>query len=73
MSENKRKHVTREIILQDINKTEENIKDGVSVNDIIPFSKNIIYNLEYLIFSVSVFINMIRHIRIIIIECVTVW
>jgi Zn-dependent alcohol dehydrogenase len=39
MSETNRKHVSREIILQDINKTEENIKDGVSIKDIIPFSK----------------------------------
>ena len=41
MSANKRKHVTREIILKDINKTEENIKDGVSVKDIIPFFQEI--------------------------------
>jgi hypothetical protein len=39
MSDRKRKQVTREIILQDIGKTEENIKDGVSVKDIIPFFK----------------------------------
>jgi hypothetical protein len=74
MSENKRKHVTREIILQDINKTEENIKDGVSVKDIISFfSQNIIYNLEFLISSEHVFINIIHYTRINIIRCVTVW
>ena len=50
MSENKRKHATQEIILQDINKTEENIKDGVSVKYIIPFFKK--YNLQLRVFDI---------------------
>ena len=50
MAENKRKRVTREIILQDIGKTEYNIKDGVSVKDIIPLFKK--YNLQLRVFDI---------------------
>jgi hypothetical protein len=37
MSGNKRQVVNREKILQTIGKTEETVKDGISVNDILPF------------------------------------
>ena len=36
----KRKVITRESILQILNRTEENIKDGLSINDVIPFSRS---------------------------------
>jgi hypothetical protein len=36
-STKKRNAVTREIILQIINKTEDDIKNGLSVHDILPF------------------------------------
>ena len=42
LSLNKRNVITRESILQIINKTEDNVKDGLSIEDMSPFFKNII-------------------------------
>ena len=45
LSNNKRKHITRETILNDIGYDEIKIKEGIKVKDIIPFfEKNISYN-----------------------------
>ena len=44
MSGSKRQVVNREKILQIIGKTEETVKYGISVNDILPFLRNIIYS-----------------------------
>ena len=49
MNENKRNRLTREIILEDIGKTEETIKSGISINDILPFFKK--YNLFLRVFD----------------------
>ena len=38
------KKITRETILELINKTEDNIKDGISVTEVLPFFKNTEYN-----------------------------
>jgi len=39
LSLNKRNVITRESILQIINKTEDNLKDGLSIEDVLPFFK----------------------------------
>jgi hypothetical protein len=44
MSNKKRKPITRETILQDIGKTEDDIINGISVHDIVPFFTK--YNLQ---------------------------
>ena len=44
MNINKRNHITRLIVLNDIGFTEEQINEGISINDILPFCKNIDYN-----------------------------
>jgi hypothetical protein len=49
MSSNKRQVVNRDKILQIIGKTEDTVKDGISVNDILPFFK--MYNLQLRVFD----------------------
>ena len=44
LSDKRRKHITRETILNDTGITEETIKHGISLNKIVLFSKNITYN-----------------------------
>ena len=41
LSLKKRKVITRESILQILNKTEDDIKNGLSINDVIPFSRSL--------------------------------
>jgi len=51
MSNKKRKPITRETILQDIGMSEEDIqKNGISVNNIIPFFSK--HNLQLRVFDV---------------------
>jgi hypothetical protein len=50
MSNKKRKPITRETILQDIGKTEEDIINGISVQDIVPFFTK--YNLQLRVFDI---------------------
>ena len=49
LSLNKRNVITRESILQIISKTEDNIKDGLSIEDMLPFFKK--YSLSVRIFD----------------------
>ena len=50
LSENNRKHITRQTILNDIGFNEENIKNGVSLNQIKPFFKK--YKLKLRVFDI---------------------
>ena len=43
------KKITRETILELINKTEDNIKDGISVNDVMPFFQT--YGIQLRVFD----------------------
>jgi hypothetical protein len=49
MASNKREIINREKILQILGKTEETVKDGISVNHILPFFKK--YNLQLRVFD----------------------
>jgi hypothetical protein len=49
LAKNKRNKVTRETILEIIGKTEEDIKEGVSINEIVPFFEK--YNLQLRVFD----------------------
>ena len=40
----KRNVINREIILETIGKTEENVKEGLSIDDVLPFSRSIACN-----------------------------
>ena len=48
MSEKRKEKVDRDTILQIINKTEETVKNGISVQDIKPFFENTDYNYEFM-------------------------
>ena len=37
----KKNLITREIILKDLGRTEENIKKGLTINEVLPFSRSI--------------------------------
>ena len=50
LSENKKRHfISISMILEIIGKTEENIKEGISINDILHFLKNSDYTFEFMI------------------------
>ena len=49
MAENKRKPLTREIILKIIGKTEETVKQGIKLNDILPLFKE--YRIQLRVFD----------------------
>ena len=50
LSENKRKQITRATILNDIGMTEDTIKHGISVNNILPFFVK--YKLQLRVFDI---------------------
>ena len=50
LSDKRRKHISRETILNDIGMTEETIKQGISVNKIVLFFKK--YNLQLRVFDI---------------------
>jgi len=50
LSDKRRKHITRETILNDIGMTEETIKNGISLNKIVVFFQK--YNLQLRVFDI---------------------
>ena len=61
LSDNKKRNcISRSMILDIIGKTEDNIKEGISINDILPFLRNSDYKFECMIIFIKWFLNMIH-------------
>ena len=71
LGSNRREVLSRDRLLKMIGKTEENVKDGCSLPDVIPFSISLEFLSVYTVIRLNVFSNMTLKLETLIFECST--